>query len=552
MPPNVAELAQSTVPGTTGSTNNKDISKRVADDLEHPERFWVDYLVEAASDHQARQLARGLCLEQTVELPGSIEAVQQVEPYTVGSVERVQLVKSSRKGPTGTLDNALYRITVGYPNDTAGDELTQFLNVVFGNTSLKKGVAVENVTLSPRLHDNTKLFPGPQFGIAGLRKLLRVPRAPLLCTALKPMGKSSQEFADMAYHFAKGGIDIIKDDHGLADQVWAPFEERVRLCAAAVQRANQETGRTSLYCPCLNAPVDQLLPRAFYSQQVGAGAVMVLPGITGWDILRRLAVDPNFSLPILVHPALLGGWLESEDESDGSKPDQTSLHHPHGMAHKFLFGILPRLCGADAVIFPNAGGRFQFTPQECQQVADGCRRPMGRFKDVLPSPAGGMKLHRVDQMRQTFGDDTLFLIGGALLEQGPDLELDAQAFAHSAGRDRPYAPPRSSQEDDGTTPSTKAVGESAELVPSVAEVERVANCVRRRVLEYTLRVSALFKLLRLAKYLDYALSALTPDTRFSCLIAARSVAEQRRLPFPGLFCGRNTSNSLPSCSESWT
>jgi len=36
---------------------------------------------------------------------------------------------------------------------------------------------------------------------------------------------------------------------------------------------------------------------------------------------------------------------------------------------------------------------------------------MGRFLSILPSPAGGMKLDRVEEMRNEFGDDTLFLIG---------------------------------------------------------------------------------------------------------------------------------------------
>ena len=93
-----------------------------------------------------------------------------------------------------------------------------------------------------------------------------------------------------------------------------------------------------------------------------------------------------------------------DDENENEKGLQTKhqgkfqqeghIHHPHGFSHEFLFGVLPRLCGGDAVIFPNAGGRFQFTNEECQAVADGCRRPMGRFKPILPSPAGGMKLAR--------------------------------------------------------------------------------------------------------------------------------------------------------------
>lgn len=54
------------------------------------------------------------------------------------------------------------------------------------------------------------MFPGPRFGVEGLRRLMNVRDGPLLCTALKPMGNCSKDFAEMAYSFAKGGIDIIK------------------------------------------------------------------------------------------------------------------------------------------------------------------------------------------------------------------------------------------------------------------------------------------------------------------------------------------------------
>jgi ribulose-bisphosphate carboxylase large chain len=68
------------------------------------------------------------------------------------------------------------------------------------------------------------------------------------------MGLSSKELADLAYQFVLGGMDIIKDDHGLSDQSCAPFDERVRLCAAAVQKGIKETGRPCLYVPNITAP----------------------------------------------------------------------------------------------------------------------------------------------------------------------------------------------------------------------------------------------------------------------------------------------------------
>ena len=111
----------------------------------HPERFWVDYSIEAPSHESANQIAREICLEQTVELPGSISQVKEVESYTVGTVEHIRLLHNQEAH-----DNKLWRVTIGYPNYTAGDELPQFLNVIFGNTSLKHGVAVEDVVSVPQ------------------------------------------------------------------------------------------------------------------------------------------------------------------------------------------------------------------------------------------------------------------------------------------------------------------------------------------------------------------------------------------------------------------
>lgn len=108
------------------------------------------------------------------------------------------------------------------------------------------------------------------------------------------------------------------------------------------------------------------------------------------------------------------------------------------------------------------------------------------------------------EMRRTFGDDTLFLIGGGLLERGSDLEDDAREFAHCAGRDRPYH--RAATGDlhvndaissyetlkitsakSTMTNGTSTIAGKESTSASVAEVERVANAVRRRVLEYTLK-----------------------------------------------------------------
>ena len=67
----------------------------IPDNLQHPERFWVDYVIEATSKDHASQIAREICLEQTVELPGTTQAVSSVEAYTVGTLERIEFLGST-------------------------------------------------------------------------------------------------------------------------------------------------------------------------------------------------------------------------------------------------------------------------------------------------------------------------------------------------------------------------------------------------------------------------------------------------------------------------
>mmetsp|Transcript_5864 Transcript_5864/g.19750 ORF Transcript_5864/g.19750 Transcript_5864/m.19750 type:complete len:566 (+) Transcript_5864:134-1831(+) len=387
------------------------------------DRFEVTYLLVAANESAAREKVLEICLEQTVELPASlVPEGTWIREHVVG---RLECLRHPQRGPHAHKSDAWHAV-VSYHADTAGGELTQLVNVIFGNTSMKENVMVVDVDLPECV---LRDYPGPRFGVAGLRRLLRVPEGPLVMTALKPMGLSSEELAEIAYGFAKGGIDIIKDDHGLADQPYAPFDDRVRLCAAAVARANAETGRNVLYAPCLNAPAHLIISRAHTARQAGAGAVLMIPGITGLDAMRELAGDGSFNLPIIAHPALIGCMLGGG-----------STNRIAGFSHEVLLGILPRLAGADATVFPSFGGRFGFSVEECQAINAGCTRPMGNYPAILPSPGGGMTLERIAQMREVYGPDLLLLIGGSLYAHSENLVDGARHFMKLAGRKELYGP----------------------------------------------------------------------------------------------------------------
>lgn len=403
------------------------------------ERFTAVYrLSGTAVEVEAR--AREICLEQTVEFPEALIPNEAIRAQIVGTIAEIEpssstgsSMGSSTHPGTDSISGASwsgnsnhdasdenpssFEVSIRYPIEAAGRELTQLLNVLFGNVALQPGVRLQRIDLPPALLQH---YTGPRFGIAGLRQQLGITDRPLLCTALKPMGLSPTELADMAYRLALGGIDLIKDDHGLSDQTFCPFDERISRCAEAVARANQQTGRTSLYLPNITAPADELNARAERARERGAGGLLLCPGLTGLDSLRRLAADDQIALPILSHPALLGGLSLGSGLGAG-------LGSSQGLAHGLLFGTLTRLTGADATIFPSFGGRFAFTAAECQEITTAARAPLAGLAPIWPVPAGGMRLEQVPELVTFYGRDSMLLIGGDL-HASEDLSARCQAF----------------------------------------------------------------------------------------------------------------------------
>lgn len=361
-------------------------------------RFTVVYRL-TGDDAEARAKAQAICIEQTVEFPQELVPPGDILDQVVGQIVSIEAIAPTR-----------FEATISYPVEACGFELPQLLNLIFGNSSIKPGIRVERLDLPDTM---LQAFKGPRFGRTGLRELLGVPTRPLLCTALKPMGLPVESLAQLAYQCAIGGIDIIKDDHGLADQSIAPFQERVTQCAEAVQRANAETGYNCIYMPNITAPADQLLEKALWAKGVGAGGLLISPGLVGFDAMRQLAAEDRLALPVMSHPAFQGSFVTSPD---------------HGISHQVLFGQIARLAGADATIYPNYGGRFSFSREECQRIAAASVMDMGPLKPIFPTPGGGMTLESIPDMLQLYGREVIFLIGGGLFRHGPDLVENCRHF----------------------------------------------------------------------------------------------------------------------------
>ncbi len=292
---------------------------------------------------------------------------------------------------------------------TIGSDAGQLLNMAFGNTSLHADVVLEDLDLPAAL---AACFGGPRHGISGLRARLGAQGRALTCSALKPQGLSPARLAALAEQFARGGIDCVKDDHGLADQDYAPFGARVAACAEAVGRAAAATGHPTRYIPSLSGSLDDLRLQARQAWAAGVDTVMLAPMLAGWSNVQVLGREfPD--LAILAHPTM-GGAAR--------------------IAPELLIGRLMPLIGADAVIFPNHGGRFGYSAATCRRLAENARRPAHGRRPSLPVPAGGMTLARVPEMLDFYGPEIMLLIGGSLLASRERLTEETAAFVQTVAR----------------------------------------------------------------------------------------------------------------------
>lgn len=342
--------------------------------------------------------AEALRVEQTIEFPADLVPDDDIQREIIGRIESVDQI-----------DDDVVHVTVSYAVETTGFELPQLLNVLWGNSALLPNIRLVDFALPEPLLSR---FTGPRLGVDGLRRMFDAPRRPLLATALKPMGLSADRLAQMAYELALGGIDMIKDDHSLANQEYAPFHERVEKCAEAVRKANDQTGFSAVYLPSLNAPHSLIERRLAHALDVGAGGLLILPGITGLDVMRDIAARNGVTVPIMAHPAFLGSFSASAT---------------NGIEHGTLYGKLMRIAGADLSIFPNYGGRFSFSPEQCRRVAESLAEPIPGIAEALPAPGGGMTLDRVGEITEFYGNDVALLIGGDL-HRGDSLEATAARF----------------------------------------------------------------------------------------------------------------------------
>jgi ribulose-bisphosphate carboxylase large chain len=207
-------------------------------------------------------------------------------------------------------------VKIAYPIDLfEPSNMPQILSSIAGNIFGMKAVRhvrLEDIRWPRKL---LRSFPGPQFGISGIRKILQVKDRPLTATVPKPkLGMTAKEHATAGFEAWMGGIDLLKDDENLSSQRFNKFMKRVKLSLQMRDKAEKITGEKKSYLINITAETEEMTRRAKLVKRTGGEIVMIDILTAGWASLQTMRdVCKDLGLAIHAHRAFHAAFTRNPE-----------------------------------------------------------------------------------------------------------------------------------------------------------------------------------------------------------------------------------------------
>ena len=309
-------------------------------------------------------------------------------------------------------------VKIAYPIELWDQgNIPQLLSGIAGNIFGMKaldGLRLVDVSL-PQTY--LKNFRGPQFGIKGLRKLLKVKKRPITGAVPKPkIGFSAREHADIGYETWMGGFDLLKDDENLTSTPFNKFEERIKLCAKMRDKAERETGDRKSALLNITGETKVMEKRAKMLHDLGweyAMVDVVTTGMAGVQTIRNICQD--YKLAIHAHRAMHASFDRNPQ---------------HGITMMFLAKVM-RVIGVDQIHVGTVLGKLVGSKQEVMDIEREItakvlrgektrnevlmlKQDWGRIKPVLPVSSGGLHPGLVPAVLDILGNDIGLLVSGGI------------------------------------------------------------------------------------------------------------------------------------------
>jgi ribulose-bisphosphate carboxylase large chain len=378
-------------------------------------RIEADYLLETAFD--PRQAAEAMAGEQSsgtfVSVPGETPALKA---RAAARVEALRVTDDALAAPslpfagvpkTGPATWRRAYVTLSWPPDNIGPSLPNLLATIAGNLFELKQLSGLRL-LDMRLPEGfAKRYPGPQFGVAGTRRLAGVADGPLIGTIIKPsIGFDAEQTAALTKTLCEAGIDFIKDDELQSDGPGCPFEERVRAVMRVINAHADRTGKKVMFAFNATGELDEMRRRHDLLLKEGGTCLMASlnsVGLVGFIELARFS-----QLPIHAHR---NGW------------GYLSRHPLLGWSY-VAWQKIWRLAGADHMHVNGLANKFSEPDESVIASARACLVPLFDSKpcQVMPVFSSGQS---AKQAPGTYGalqsTDLIFTAGGGIIAhpQGP-------------------------------------------------------------------------------------------------------------------------------------
>jgi len=301
-------------------------------------------------------------------------------------------------------------VKIAYPSqlfedDNAPNILSSVAGNIFGMKAIKS-LRLEDIDFPDKL---IKSFPGPRYGIGGIRKILKVKKRPLVGTIVKPkLGLKTADHVNVAKEAWLGGCDLVKDDENLASQSFNQFDKRAAKTLEAADLAEAETGEKKGYLINVTAETGEMLKRADVVKELGGKFVMhdiITAGFASLQTLRE-----NSKLVIHAHRAMHGAFTENP---------------LHGIS-MMVIADFSRMIGVDSLHIGTGIGKMKGKVDEIEDIGEKIELPKVKEtkfrlsenwvnkKPVMAVCSGGIYPGHVTYLMEHFGKDIIIQAGGGV------------------------------------------------------------------------------------------------------------------------------------------
>jgi ribulose-bisphosphate carboxylase large chain len=308
-------------------------------------------------------------------------------------------------------------IKIAYPEEHFEEgNMSQILASIAGNVFDMKSVdalRLEDISFTKKI---VKSFPGPQFGKAGVRKIFKAPKRPLMLSVAKPkVGLTTSQHVEVGRQIWEGGLDLLKDDENLSNQAFNPFEKRVRESLKVRDKIERKTGEKKSYLINITGPtVKEMEKRAKFIKEQGGEYAMIDIITKGWASVNSIReICQDLGLAMHAHRAMHGAMTRVPTQG-------FSMNCVAKCAR--LLGV-DQLHTGTANVGKMVGSEEEVIHLNKQIVDDKVNEnkslhtlPQDWFgtKSVFPVSSGGLHPLLVDKVMDKLGTDIMLQIGGGI------------------------------------------------------------------------------------------------------------------------------------------